>query len=138
MKNTQHNSASISTIWTSTALELDGEIVDVMLSVTGIAKVVFGGVGGIVTYMHGEDNGDPREVITAYKIMMEEIEVGLARAEKANRLASLKSFQKELDSRCCDVGEGNEAISYDDLPVLGGLSNGYQLLEDLSKKNGDD
>ena len=128
MKNPQH-------IWTSTALGLGlaGEIVDVMLSSNGVAKIVFGGVGGIVTYMHGEYDEDPRKVVAAYKIMMEELEAGLARVEKEKRLANLKSFQKELDSRCCDVGEGNEEISDDDMPVLGGLADGWQMVEDLGE-----
>ena len=131
MRNPQH-------IWTSTTLKLEEELVDIMLGSNGVSKIIFGGVGGIVTYMHGEYDGDPRKVIVAYKIMMAEIEVGLARSEKCKRLARLNAFQNELDSRCCDVVEGNEAISDDDMPVLGGLSNGCQLVEDLSKKNGDD
>ena len=130
MKNPQH-------IWTSTTQIIDSELVDIMLCSNGVSKIIFGGFGGIVIYMNGSYDEDPRKVVAAYKIMMAEIEAGLARAEKEKILANLKSFQKELDSRCCDVGEGNEANSDDDLPVLGGLSNGYQLVEDLSKDGGD-
>ena len=127
MRNPQH-------IWTSTTLKIDSELVDVMLCSNGVAKIIFGGFGGIVIYMNGSYDEDPRKVVAAYKIMMAEIEAGFARIEKEKNLARLNSFQKELDSQLEEVPGGNEPISGDDLPDL---IDGWNMIEDLGGRDND-
>ena len=128
MKNPQH-------IWTSTTLKLEKEeLVDILLGSNGVAKIIFGGVGGIVTYMHGDFGGDPRGVIVAYKIMIADLEAGFARIEKEKRLASLNSFKKELNSQLEEVPGGNEPISDDDMPDL---IDGWNMIEDLGGRDND-
>lgn len=123
MRNPQH-------IWTSTTLKLDDDFVEIMLGCNGIAKIQIGGVDGFYIYMPGDFGGDPRGVIVAYKKQVQEIEAGFAGNEKSKRLASLNSFQKELDSQ---HEEGLEPISDDDMRDLGGLDDSCTMVEDLGE-----
>jgi hypothetical protein len=137
LNNSEQNSkASISTIWTSTTVKLDEDLVNVMLACNGIAKIQIGGVDGFYIFMPGEFDEDPRKVIAAYKKQAEEIEAGFARVEKEKRLANLNGFQKELDSQQQEgVTDGFDPISYDDMPALGGLDDGWTMVEDLGSND---